>query len=168
MRGIRDKSKTGRAAAVPCVRFFSGYYGLLFGFEACRMRAEAKMAGFCLLPAVFLRTAHCLGRTAAQSVRHPLGNPYGAAEPAVSRLRAALSGRNRARVPPNSFRRCKQDLSLPWTAYRHTPCFFDGDGGNKLPQPARRCCRADAGPRHPCRIQLYAPARRRFAACRIA
>ena len=39
-------------------------------------------------------------------------------------------------------------------------CFFDGDGGNKLPQPARRCCRADAGPRHPCRIQLYAPARR--------
>lgn len=54
------------------------------------------MAGFCLLPAVFLRTAHCLGRTAAQSVRRPLGNPSGAAEPAVFRLRAALSGRNRA------------------------------------------------------------------------
>ena len=75
---------------------FSGYYGLLFGFEVCRMCAEAKMAGFCLLPAVFLRTAHCLGRTAAQSVRRPLGNPSGAAEPAVFRLRAALSGRNRA------------------------------------------------------------------------
>jgi len=53
MRGIRYKSKTGRAAAVPCVRFFSGYYGLLFGFEACRMRAEAKMAGFRLLLAAF-------------------------------------------------------------------------------------------------------------------
>ena len=54
------------------------------------------MAGFCLLPAVFLRTAHCLGRTAAQFAQRPLGNPSGAAEPAVSRLRAALSGRNRA------------------------------------------------------------------------
>lgn len=115
--------------------FFSGYYGLLFGFEACRMRAEAKDGRLPLAPRRFLWTAHCLGRTAARSVRRPLGNPSGAAEPAVSRLRAALSGRNRARVPPNSFRRCKQDLSLPWTAYRHTRLFF-------LTETAETSCRS--------------------------
>ena len=55
----------------------------------------------------------------ADSAQRPLGNPLGAAAPVVSRLCAALSGRNCASMPPNPFRRSKQDLSLlPDGAFR--------------------------------------------------
>ena len=161
MRGIRDKSKTGRAAAVPCVRFF---FGLLRAFVWLRSLPNARGGENGRLPLAsrrFLRTAHCLGRTAAQSVRHPLGNPSGAAEPAVSRLRAALSGRNCASMPPNPFRRCKQDLSLlPDGLQAYPPVFLMETAetscrsmrvGAVVPMPGRGI---------PAVIQLYALARR--------
>lgn len=169
MRGIRDKSKTGRAAAVPCVRFF---FGLLRAFVWLRSLPNARggengrllfasrrfFADGTLLrkncrtvrPASARQSVRRCGTCRLTASRCTVGKELrlNAAEP-ISPLQTGL-------VPPAG-----RLTGIP-------PCFFDGDGGNKLPQPARRCCRTDAGSRHPCRIQLYAPARRRFAACRIA
>lgn len=118
------------------------------------------MAGFCLLPAVFLRTGTLLRAdcrtvrpaSARQSVRR-----CGTCRLSASRCTVGKESRLNGRI---HFAAANRTCPSRGRLTGIPACFFDGDGGNKLPQPARRCCRADAGPRHPCRIQLYAPARR--------
>lgn len=115
--------------------FFRVITGFCLASKSAECARRRKWQASVCFPPFFLRTAHCLGRTVAQSVRRPLGNPSGAAEPAVSRLRAALSGRNCASMPPNPFRRCKQDLSLPPGGLQAYPPVF-------LMETAETSCRS--------------------------
>lgn len=123
------------------------------------------MAGFCLLPAVFLRTAHCLGRTAAQSVR-----VRSAIRPALRNLPSfgfALHCREGiAPQWPNPFQPLQIGLVPPRGRLTGIPaCFFDGDGRK---QAAAACasvlsCRCRAAASLPYSIICTGAARRRFA-----